>query len=239
VSRSAGSGSASVSVRLKIVEDAEAVARTGASEMATVIRSVVEERGACAIAVSGGTTPWVMFAELAAYEIAWESVGIWQVDERIAPDGDPDRGLSHLRTSLPADAVERIRPMPVDGLDPDDDRSLREAADAYADGLPDAFDLIHLGLGDDGHTASLVPADPVLDVADRNVAITAVYRGHRRMTLTFPVLDGARSILWIAQGRTKASPLKRLVGRDPSIPAARVSAPDQLAIVDGEAAVLI
>jgi 6-phosphogluconolactonase len=140
---------------------------------------------------------------------------------------------------LPGDAVERIRAMPVDGLDPDDDRSLQQAADAYAVGLPDAFDLIHLGLGDDGHTASLVPGDPVLDVADRDVAITAAYRGRRRMTLTFPVLDRARSILWIAQGRTKAAALKRLVERDPSIPAAHVSALDQLAIVDREAATLI
>jgi 6-phosphogluconolactonase len=229
-------GARSVSVRLKVVEDAEAVARAGASEMASGMRAAVEDSGSCSIAVSGGTTPWAMFARLGEHDIPWGSVGIWQVDERIVPEGDPDRGLAHLRRSLPAQALGRIRAMPVDGIDLGDDLGLSKAAEAYAEGFPEAFDLIHLGLGDDGHTASLVPGDPVIEVIDRDVAITANYRGHRRMTLTFPVLDRARSILWITQGGTKATALRRLLERDPSIPAARVAASNQLAIVDRDVA---
>ena len=131
-----------------------------------------------------------------------QAVGIWQVDERIAPLGHDDRGLTHLIASLPTGALDRVRPMPVDDIDPDDDdcarggrRGLRRRS------YRERFDLIHLGLGADGHTASLVPGDAVLDVRDRDVAITgAVYQGRRRMTLTFPVLDRARQILWVVAG---------------------------------------
>jgi len=94
------------------------------------------------------------------------------------------------------------------------------------------FDLVHLGIGDDGHTASLVPGDPVLEVDDRDVAITGAYQGRRRMTLTYPVLDRARSVLFLVTGEEKAEPLRKLLARDPGVPAARVSAPDQLAVVD-------
>jgi 6-phosphogluconolactonase/glucosamine-6-phosphate isomerase/deaminase len=123
--------------------------------------------------------------------------------------------------------------MPVDDLDPGDGDACAAAAASYAAGLPAAFDLIHLGLGDDGHTASLVPGDPVLEVSDRDVAVTGgVYRGRRRVTLTFPALDRARRVLWIVGGAEKARPFAQLVARDRTIPAARVAAIEQLAIVD-------
>jgi 6-phosphogluconolactonase/glucosamine-6-phosphate isomerase/deaminase len=173
-----------------------------------------------------------MFANLAEHHIPWESLGIWQVDERIAPHGDPDRGLTHLAVALPARAFDRVRPMPVDGLDLDDDARLTTAAQEYAASAPAVFDLIHLGLGDDGHTASLVLGDPALDVADRDVTITNSYRGRRRMTMTLPVLSRARSILWIVEGASKAGSLRRLVARDLSMPSGRVAAPNQHAIVD-------
>ena len=118
--------------------------------------------------------------------------------------------------------------MPVD----EDDAGLDARATTYASGLPARFDLVHLGLGDDGHTASLVPGDPVLDVHDRDVAITGMYQGWRRMTLTLPALDEARSVLFLVTGEEKARPLRKLLARDPSIPAARIRAADQLAIVD-------
>jgi 6-phosphogluconolactonase/glucosamine-6-phosphate isomerase/deaminase len=180
-----------------------------------------------------------MFAKLADHDIPWASLGVWQVDERIAPNGDQDRGLTHLVASLPASAQGCIRAMPVGDIDPDDDASLTSAADDYAASLPSVFDLIHLGLGDDGHTASLVPGDPVLDITDRDVAITSTYRGRRRMTMTFPVLGRANRILWIAEGPSKAEPLRRLLDRDLSIPAARVAAPNQSAIVDRTAGALV
>ena len=225
-----------VTVRVEVEDDAARVARRGAKEIASVARAAVDARGSFTIAVSGGSTPWAMFAALADEGVPWGATGIWQVDERIAPRDHDDRGLTHLERTLPPAALAAVHPMPVDDLDPSDDEACEAAAAAYAAGLPPVFDLIHLGLGDDGHTASLVPGDAVLDVHDRDVAITAVYRGRRRMTLTFAVLERARQILWIATGANKAEPLHELIARDPSIPAARVTAPNQLAIVDREAA---
>jgi 6-phosphogluconolactonase len=224
-----------VRLQVEVVADAAAVARRGAAEIALAVRSAVEARGTCAIALSGGTTPWVMFAALDA-DLPWDRLDIWQVDERIAPLGSEDRGLTHLGESLPAPGRSRVHAMPVDGLDPLDDAGLQAAAATYATTLPQAFDLIHLGLGDDGHTASLVPGDPVLDVRDRLVAVTQPYRGWRRMTLTYPALDRARRILWIAVGDAKSAPLHMLRNRDAAIPASRISAANQLAIVDFEAA---
>ena len=169
-----------------------------------------------------------MFRELASEDVAWDRVGIWQVDERIAPDGDADRNLTELASILPAEAD--LHPMPV--TDPD----LEAAAERYAASLPERFDLIHLGMGDDGHTASLVPGDPVLEATDRDVALTGEYRGRRRMTLTYPVLDRARTVLWLIAGEDKAAMLPRLLAGDASIPAGRVAAADQLVVADRAAA---
>ncbi len=213
-------------VRLEALPDPAAAARRGAELIAAAAREAVGERGGCAIAVSGGTTPWPMFAALADQDVPWDELGIWQVDERIAPRGHEDRNLTHLLASLPRRA--RVHEMPVDG----DDDGLDARATTYASGLPARFDLVHLGLGDDGHTASLVPGDPALAVHDRDVAITGMYQGRRRMTLTLPALDEARSVLFLVTGEEKAEPLRMLLARDQTIPAARVRAADQLAIVD-------
>ena len=140
------------------------------------------------------------------------------MDERIAPDGDPDRNLTQLVTSLPDPALERVRPMQVTRRDPE------LAAGLYAAELPDPLDLVHLGLGPDGHTASLVPGDPVLEVADRRVATTGEYQGRRRMTLTYPALNAARRILWLVTGADKVEALAKLRAGDRSIPAGRVEA---------------
>ena len=112
------------------------------------------------------------------------------------------------------------------------DADLDAAAARYAATLPRTFDLVHLGLGDDGHTASLVPGDPVLDVADRDVAVTQPYAGHRRMTLTYPVLDRADEVLWLVAGAAKTEPLARLRAGDAEIPAGRVRAPRQVLLAD-------
>jgi 6-phosphogluconolactonase len=217
-----------VTIELEVLADPASVAARGAAFVAEAAREAIGARGRFDFAVSGGRTPWAMFEILASEDLPWEDVGIWQVDERIAPDGDPDRNLTGLGPLLPAAA--RLHPMPVTGP------ALDAAASRYAASLPPAFDLVHLGLGDDGHTASLVPGDPVLEVTDRDVAVTGEYRGRRRMTLTFPPLARARRVLWLVTGRDKAAVLPGLMRGDPSIPAGRVAATEQLVVADASAA---
>jgi 6-phosphogluconolactonase len=213
---------------LEVLPDAAAVARRGADEVVAAASVAIAARGRFTFAVSGGHTPWAMFRALANEDLPWEAIGIWQVDERVAPDGDPDRNLTSLAQALP-EPVE-LHPMPVT----EDD--LDAAAGRYAASLPSAFDLVHLGMGEDGHTASLVPGDPVVDVADRDVALTLEYRGRRRMTLTYPVLGRCRRVLWLVAGEDKAEMLPRLLAGDPAIPAGRVSANEQLVVADRAAA---
>jgi 6-phosphogluconolactonase len=213
---------------LEVLPDRDAVARRAADVVANAAREAIGARGRFTLAVSGGRSPWAMFGELADEDVPWEHVAIWQVDERIAPDGDPDRNLTSLVPVIPSGAD--LLPMPVTDPDPE------AAADRYAASLPDAFDLVHLGMGDDGHTASLVPGDPVLEVTDRDVALTGEYRGRRRMTLTFPVLDRAGRVLWLISGGDKAPMMPRLLAGDRSIPAGRVGTVEQLVVVDAAAA---
>ena len=209
---------------------AEATAEAAAEHAADLVLEAavraVEERGMFTIAVSGGHTPWPMFRRLREYpRFPWGRSKFFQVDERIVPKDDPDRNLGHLIQSLPATAT--IEPMPVD----DDD--LEAACDRYASTLPERFDVIHLGLGDDGHTASLVPGDRVLSVHDRRVALTGdPYMGHRRMTLTYPTLAATRQVLWLVAGASKQTAVSRLLAKDRSIPAGAVDAPHSVLVAD-------
>ncbi len=214
--------------QIEVLSDADAVARRAAEEVAAAARGAIETSERFTFAVSGGRSPWEMFRELATEDVLWDMVEIWQVDERVAPDGDPDRNLTGLASVIPAEA--EVHPMPVTDAD------LGPAAERYAASLPAAFDLIHLGIGDDGHTASLVPGDPVLEETDRDVALTGEYRGRRRMTFTYPVLDRARKVLWLIAGEDKAAVLPLLLAGDRSIPAGRVAAVDQLVFADRAAA---
>ncbi len=226
-------------MKIDVLADADAVARAAAVFIATEARAAVAARGRFVVAVSGGRTPWQMLRALAAQEVPWKSVHVVQVDERVAPAGDPDRNLTHLHESLLEHAPlrpEQIHAMPVESSD------LGAAAIRYARtlqeiaGSPPVLDLAHLGLGPDGHTASLVPGDPVLAVRDADVALTGVYQGRRRMTLTFPVLDRARRILWVVAGSEKVAMLARLREGDRSIPAARVRQEHALVLADRAAA---
>jgi 6-phosphogluconolactonase len=214
---------------LDVSLDADAVAAAGAGYVARLARTKVSERGRFTFAVSGGHTPWAMFAELKDEDMPWAQVELFQVDERVAPDGDPDRNLTHLRESI-GDTPATVRPMPV--TDPD----LAAAAAAYATVLPARFDLVHLGLGPDGHTASLVPGDPVLEVTDALVGVTQPYQGHRRMTLTYPALARADQLLWLVTGADKREPLAKLLAGDESIPAGRVVAARSVVMADQAAA---
>jgi 6-phosphogluconolactonase len=214
---------------LVTVPDASALAVRAAELVAAQVRSVVADRGRFTFAVSGGHTPWAMFGELTKEEMPWSAMQIFQVDERVAPDDDPDRNLTHLRGAL-GDVAAEVVAMPVNEAD------LDGAAESYARRLPDTFDLVHLGLGPDGHTASLVPGDPVLSVADRLVAVTGAYQGHRRMTLTYPGLARANSIVWLVSGTDKRDALAKLLAGDLSIPASRVVAKRSTILADAAAA---
>ncbi|HTS16846.1 MAG TPA: 6-phosphogluconolactonase [Verrucomicrobiae bacterium] len=222
-------------MKIEVLADADAAAHAAAEFIAAEARAAVTERGRFVMAVSGGRTPWQMLRALANEAVPWKDVHVMQVDERVAPAGDPDRNLTHLQESLNEQVPlppEQIYAMPVE------ERNLEAAAASYARqlqqvaGSPPVLDLVHLGLGPDGHTASLVPDDPVLAVTDRDVALTGIYQKHRRMTLTYPMLNRSRRILWLVVGPEKAEMLGRLRRGDTSIPAGRVRQDVALVIVD-------
>ncbi len=210
-------------MEVKVLDDADAVAREGAAVIAAEARAAVAARGRFIVAVSGGHTPWQMLRAMAEEDVPWKSVHVAQVDESL---------LAHAPLR-----PEQVYAMPVESPD------LEAAAAQYAltlqeiAGSPPVLDLAHLGLGPDGHTASLVPGDPVLDVTDADVAVTAgAYQGRRRMTLTFPMLNRSRRILWLVTGSEKVDMLARLRAGDRSIPAGRVSQDRALVLADRAAA---
>jgi 6-phosphogluconolactonase len=226
-------------MKTEVLADSDAVAKKAAKMIAAEASIAVAARGRFVLAVSGGRTPWQMLRVLVNEPMPWKTVQVFQVDERVAPAGDPDRNLTHLRESLleyaPL-APAQVHAMPVEEED------LEAAAVSYARllqeiaGSPPVLDLVHLGLGPDGHTASLVPGDPVLNVADRDVALTGIYQQRRRMTLTYPILNRSRRILWLVTGPDKAPMLARLLSGDRSIPAGRVRRDEVLVLADPAAA---
>jgi 6-phosphogluconolactonase len=226
-------------IETQILPDAESVAKEAAKVIAAEARVAVAARRRFVMAVSGGHTPWQMLRALANEDVPWKSLHVFQVDERIAPAGDSDRNLTHLRECLLEHAplpADQIYPMPVE--EPD----VEVAAESYARTLQQIasrtpiLDLVHLGLGPDGHTASLVPNDPVLNVIDRDVAVTGDYQGRRRMTLTYPVINRARRILWVVTGNEKVKSLLQLENGDTSIPGGRISREQALVLADQAAA---
>jgi 6-phosphogluconolactonase len=223
----------------EVFPDAESTAHAAAAVIAKEAQAAVAARRRFVMAVSGGHTPWIMLRALGNQAMPWEAVHVVQVDERVAPPGDADRNLTHLRESLLQHSPlrpDQIYGMPVDAAD------LAGAAAEYAAtlrniaGSPPVLDLAHLGLGPDGHTASLVPGDPVLDVIDTDVAITGAYQGRKRMTLTYPVLNRSRKILWLVTGDEKTVMLERLMRRDMSIPAGRMQQKNAMILADRAAA---
>ena len=226
-------------MKIEIFADADSVAREAASLIAVAARAAVAERGRFIMAVSGGHTPWVMLRNLTREEVPWDKVHLAQVDERVAPPGHPDRNLTHLQESLLEHAPlppDQIYAMPVESVDLESAAKQYAATLAKIAGSPPVLDLVHLGLGPDGHTASLVPGDAVLEVNDADVAVTGIYQERRRMTLTYPIINRARRVLWLVTGSEKAGMLARLREGDPSIPAGRVNQERALVLADRAAA---
>jgi 6-phosphogluconolactonase len=226
-------------MELKVVNDPDSAARLAAAAIAADARSAFASRGRFTLAVSGGHTPWIMLRMLAEEDVPWAAVHLYQVDERIAPDGHPDRNLTHIRESLLLHVPlrpEQVHAMPVESAD------LLSATSQYASdleefaGSPPVLDVVHLGLGPDGHTASLVPGDAVLNVSGADVALTGDYQGRRRMTLTYRVINRARRVLWVVTGSEKAAALHRLLDGDVTIPGGRVR-PEQAVLFADRAAV--
>jgi 6-phosphogluconolactonase len=226
-------------VDVLVFADAATVAQRAAGRIADDARAAIAARGQFTLAVSGGHTPWQMLRVLADLPLDWTRVHLFQVDERVAPDGDPDRNLTHIRASLLAHAplpAANVHAMPVTAPD------LVAAAADYARelariaGSAAILDLAHLGLGPDGHTASLVPGDPVLAERRADVGLTAPYQGHPRMTLTYPVLDRARRVLFVATGAEKVPMVRRLRAGDKTIPAGRVETARASLYIDAAAA---
>lgn len=213
-------------MKLQIAKDADTAAGQAAEFIAEQGREAIKNRGKFLLALSGGQTAVFLLNQLAAQDLAWAQLSVFQVDERVAPEGSPGRNLTDLQKALVVNGklpASQLYPMPVN------DKDLSAAALQYANtleqlcGSPPIFDLVHLGLGADGHTASLVPGDPVLKITDEDVAVTNPYLGLRRMTLTYPIINRSRSILWLATGAQKASVLARLNNGDNTIPAGRIN----------------
>ena len=218
-------------IDLEVVESDRAAARRAAELIAAAGQRAVADHGSFSFAMSGGRSPWAMLAILGDLEeMPWAETELFQVDERIASPGSEDRNLTHMVLGLSMDHQSALRPMPVTN------RDLDAAAHEYDTSLPERIDLVHLGLGPDGHTASLVPGDPVLEVDDKRVSVTTnEYQGHRRMTLTYPALAEAREILWLVTGEEKRDPLQKLLAADPSIPAGRVRNESMFVVADSAA----
>ena len=220
-------------MRIDVAPDPDALHERVAQLIAEHIRAAVEARGSASIGLSGGDLPPPMFRRLAAIDLPWSAVHVFQIDERVAPDGDPDRNAVAIQRELldRTDAVGHLMPVTADDLE--------AAAADYARELDEqcggVLDIAQLGIGDDGHTASLVPGDPVLDVTDADIATTGEYRGRRRMTFTYPSINRCRALVWLVTGAHKAAVVKTMLeGGD--VPAAAVAKENAVLAVTADAA---
>jgi len=213
---------------LETFDDLDALARGAARYVSELAHDVASRDAPFTFALSGGKSPWLMIHDLVLDKVEWGHTIIYQVDERVAPEGSDLRNLTHLREGLATTGA------PIEAMGVNDD-DLDDAAAHYAALLPARFDLVHLGLGPDGHCASLVPNDPVLEVTDRLVALSGPYQETRRMTLTYPALARANQLLWLVSGADKHDALEKLLDGDQSIPAGRVEADRSIVMVDRQA----
>ncbi len=213
--------------------------RVTAEWIAVRLADAVGRKGVAHLALSGGSTPWAAFELLTTLDVPWDRVHLWQVDERIAPDGDPQRNATGLHRSLldpllaagAGGPTPHLMPAGSPSADPtslaaDYERALRAAGD------PPVLDVVHLGLGPDGHTASWVPGDDVIDAPGEVAATSTVYQGTRRMTLTPRCVNRADARVILVSGPDKADALGRLLSGDREIPASRVRPEGTTVITD-------
>ena len=226
-------------MKIEVLDNSDLVARRAATVIAGEARKAVALRGRFIFAISGGKTPWKMLHELTNEDVPWKNMHIFQVDERFAPEGHSDRNMTYIQKSLLGHAPTLpvwIHGMQMEEKEPEEavagySRTIRAIA-----GSKSIIDLIHLGLGPDGHTASLIPGDPVLNITDKDVALTGIYQGRHRMTLTFPIINRARKLLWLITGTEKSEMLQRLLEKDLSIPASHIQQEHALVLTDKDAA---
>jgi 6-phosphogluconolactonase len=217
-------------------------AQASADFIAAETRASVMTRGTFILALSGGRTPGPVLRALTRKELPWHQIQIVQVDERVAPAGHADRNLTGLQEDFLRHVslrAEQVHTMPVDAPNLLVATSLYTSTLQTLAGTPPILDLVQLGLGADGHTASLVPGDPVLDVNDIDVALSGIYQGRRRMTLTYSAINRARKILWLVTGRETAEMLARMLRGDGGIPAGRIRQEQAYVFADSEAARLL
>ena len=226
-------------MKIDVFPNTSIVATQAAAFIATCARTAVKQRNQFTLATSGGHTPWAMFRALADEDVPWDRIQVFQVDERIVPAGDPNRHLAQMKENLLSHTPlqsKQIHAMPID------QDNLNTAVQQYVKSLekytgkPSVLDLIHLGLGTDGHTAGLMPGDPVTKVTDCDAGLTGVHHGRQRMTLTYPIINRARQILWVVTGTAKSIMLARLRSGDTTIPAGRINSDMALVIADEDAA---
>jgi 6-phosphogluconolactonase len=217
-------------VDLHVTPSAEAAAADAAHWLARRLRNAHRRRGEVTLAVSGGRTPAAMFAVLATLDVPWAHLSVFHVDERVAPNGDPARNAPLLDV-LPLRASQ-VRLMPVTA------QQLGAAAARYARAMPARFDVVHLGIGDDGHTASWPPGDHVVE-SERTVDLCGTYRGHVRMTLTPRAVNAARARLVLATGPDKAAPVRDWLLHRSTVPVEHLRRTDTVVVLDSEAAALL
>jgi 6-phosphogluconolactonase len=229
-------------MKVIILPSPAAAAAAAATTLAAEIEAAVISRGTCSIALSGGQTPWQMIEALLGKRVSWHALHVFQVDERAVPVDDERRNARRIRELLVRPGrlpATQFHPMPVDGA------ALQGCASDYNDallryaGTPPVLDVVQLGLGPDGHTASLVPGDPLLDLTDAEVGVSNPYQGTPRLSLTFAALNRARRILWLITGEAKAAMLRRLIDGDATIPAGRVARAQATVVADAAAAVML
>ncbi len=219
-------------MKIEVAANAEDASQSAARLLAEHVMMAVAGRGHACIALSGGSTPWDMLANLAKRDLPWSRLHVFQVDERECPIKSKDRNYKHIMDILPKEC--QIHPMPVEDVEKGAAHYALELSRIL--GKERRLDVVHLGLGADGHTASLVPGDPALEVTDRDVTWTEPYQGHRRMTLTYPLINRARFAFWLVTGAEKSEALAQLAAGDPAIPATGVRVKPCQVIADKKAA---
>jgi 6-phosphogluconolactonase len=220
---------------LNIAVDAESLAHAAAETFAAVAADAIDARGAFCVALSGGSTPRRLFERLGGEPytdaIDWRHCEIFFSDERFVPPDSPESNFHLARETLLSKVEASVHPVPTMGIDPPEaaeryEKEVREIVPAGTDGVP-RFDLILLGLGPDGHTASLFPGTNALRVRDRLVAPNYVAKLNAwRVTFTYPLINAARVVAFLVEGQEKAQRVAQVLGGHEDLPAEGVRPED-------------